>query len=108
VAPASYTWERSSEGARLEFVSDFSLPDLKAGRRGVVRITFDAGFDDPTQSGSGDDEDLKLSDDYKLCVLALASHFYNNREAVGDPGAGAQVAVPMHCQSMLDQLRIYR
>lgn len=105
VSADQYTWERTDDGALVTFEDTFTLPDLKTGRRGVVRVEFDAGFDDPAATGTGDDPDLKLPDQVRLAVLMLAAHYFENREAVSQRQT---FPVLLAAEAMLDQVRVYR
>jgi uncharacterized phiE125 gp8 family phage protein len=107
VDAANYSWERTDEGAVLLLDGSYRYPTLKTGRHGVVRVTFDAGYDQEGATGSGDDPELVLDPRLKTAVLALATYFFENRGAVATDGSQGLV-LPMHCQAMLDQLRIYR
>ena len=105
VSAADYDWERTPEGATITFVDDYSFPDLHATRADRVRVEFTAGFDDPEQSGSGDDPDLRLPERAKIAVLMLTAHWYENREAATfDQSA----AVVLSANDLLDQLKVYR
>lgn len=100
VSDDDYTWERTTEGATVYFRSGFSLPVLRSNRKGVVRVTFDAGFDSPDESGSGDDPALQLPDVMVLAVAQMVAGFFEKRE--GDSGAiGA-------AEKLLDKIRVYR
>lgn len=69
VSTADYSWVLTDEGATITFGEDFDAPTLKSYRKGTVRVTFEAGFDDPAASGSGDDPNFKLP--YLLRVAIL-------------------------------------
>lgn len=105
IADDDWTWERTSDGATIVFGVDFDRPTLEDRRRGAVRISFEAGFDDPAESGSGDDPDLKLPETAKLAVLMLTAHWYENREAVSFQES---FPVVVSANSLLDQMRVYR
>jgi uncharacterized phiE125 gp8 family phage protein len=100
VTEGNYSWERTPEGALITFESDFSKPSLRSNRHGTVRVTFDAGFDDPDSSGSGDDPDLRLPDQLVMAVSQVVAQFYDNRQPNADGLRAAQL--------LLDQVRVYR
>lgn len=105
VDPANYRWARTRDGAHLWFVDGYSLPVVALNRADAVRVTIDAGFDDPALSGSGDDPELTLPARAKHAIILLAAHWFEHREAVD--------VVPMHrtplaMESLLGQLRVYR
>jgi uncharacterized phiE125 gp8 family phage protein len=102
-----YSWDLTPDGAAIHFADTFSAPELRARRSGTVRITFEAGYDDPAASGSGDDPNLQLPELLKICVLMLTSHWYEHREAVSFDESHPVV---LAAQSILDSpgIRIYR
>lgn len=105
VAEASWMWEPTDEGADFWLVSDFDRPSLQEDRRGTVRITFDAGFDDPNDTGSGDDPSLTLPDELVQAVLLMTGHFFENREAVS---AVALHTVELAVDALIHSTRVYR
>jgi uncharacterized phiE125 gp8 family phage protein len=105
VVADDWNWERTSDGAVVVLGEDFDSPTLQDRKKGVVRITFQAGFDDPTQSGSGDDPDLKLPEQAKTAILMLTAHWYEHREAAMGDETYPNV---MAANEILSQLRVYR
>jgi uncharacterized phiE125 gp8 family phage protein len=100
-----YSWERTPEGATITFNDDVTLPDLHATRKGSVRITFEAGYDDPNLTGSGDDPSLAIPETIRQTILMLTSFYYENREAVSKDQLHT---VPMAAEMMLNQNRVFR
>lgn len=105
VSSSDWTWERTFDGATVTFGADFTAPDLQESRRGAVRVEFEAGFDDPALSGSGDDPDLHLPERAVQAVLMLAAHWYANREAADFDETHVTV---MAANALLNQLWIPR
>lgn len=81
VSSADYVVELTAEGASIYFENGFSFPTLST-RPNPVRVIFDAGYDDPEASGSGDEPRLQLPHDLKLAILMLAATFFEYREEV--------------------------
>lgn len=100
VSDDDWSWERTPAGAVVQFASSFSRPTLRSNRKGVVRVLFDAGFDAPDESGSGDDPELELPNSFIMAVQKLVLHFYENRDAGGSDMKAAE--------ALLDQVRVYR
>lgn len=101
---ANWFWERTPEGADLWFVDDYDLPSL-SDRAGAVRVTFDAGYDNPGESGSGDDPELVLDPGLELAVLFLVGSWFEKREHIGAPES---YQVPQTFEYLAAQLRIFR
>ena len=100
VDPANYDWYRTTEGANLCFISTFSHPTVTLDRPDAVRVTFAAGYDDPTAPGA-DPELLPLAK-IKQAMLMLIKHWYDNRGMdTGSPEVRA-------AEALLAQARIYR
>lgn len=102
---ADYSWERTPEGATILFDDGWSAPNLHARRKGAVRITFDAGFDDPAGSGSGDDPALEMPPTLPIAVLMLTGWWYERREAAGPDQTHPTI---MAVEAILAQVRVYR
>jgi uncharacterized phiE125 gp8 family phage protein len=100
VSDADWTWERTPEGATVSLAAGFSRPTLRSNRKGVVRVLFDAGFDTPGESGSGDDPELQLPEQFIMAVAQLVGHFYEKRDAGGDDMKAADC--------LIDQVKVYR
>jgi uncharacterized phiE125 gp8 family phage protein len=105
IDPNLYRWERTDEGAKIEFLSSFIRPSVAAERSDAVQVEFDAGFDDPAATGSGDDPALVLPSRAKQAILLIAAHWYQNRESALQEDL--KIA-PLAAESLLAQLRIYR
>lgn len=101
---ADWYWHRTAEGAEVRFVSTWSSPTLYDRPRSV-RVRFDAGYDDPTASGSGDDPDLVLPENAKMALRFLIAHWYANRESVTTANV---YEVPQTFEYLAQQLRIFR
>jgi uncharacterized phiE125 gp8 family phage protein len=104
VDAANYYVDRTSEGAHLHFVAGFSSPSL-SDRKGAVRYRFSVGFDDPGESGSGDDPTLVLPATAVMAVLFLVGHWYENRESVL---LEQRYEVPDTFRLLSRQLRVFR
>lgn len=98
-----FRWNRTAEGADIFFASGFAFPDLFCDPQ-AVRVQFTAGFDDPAQSGSGDDPELVLPPKAELAVLFLIGTWYENRESVG----AQKYPVPDTLDALLAGLKVFR
>lgn len=105
VDPSFYRWGRTDLGATLEFLPAFVRPIVADDRDDAVQIAFEAGFDDPNATGTGDDPALILPVRVKQAILLIAAHWYANREAVS---SDSLATIPLAAESLLAQLRIYR
>lgn len=102
---SNWTWARTADGAVISFSSDYSLPELVEDQRDRVRVTFTAGFDDPSATGSGDDPAYTLPRQVVVLVLMLTSYWYDQREPVTKDGG---FKLPLAAEAILAQLRVYR
>lgn len=102
---ANWTWTRTAEGARITFKSDYSLPELIEDQRDRVRVTFTAGFDDPSATGSGDDPAYTIPRQADVLIKMLTSYWYEQREPVTKDGG---FKLPLAAEAILAQLRVYR
>lgn len=102
---ANWFWVRTPEGARVRFKSSYSLPTLYEEGDQQVRITFEAGFDDPAESGSGDDPALDLPPTLPIAVLMLTEHFYEHRGIVD---AAEHYPLVTAADELLAKLKVYR
>jgi uncharacterized phiE125 gp8 family phage protein len=102
---ADYRWSLTATGAVVELLSTFTAPAVLTDRADAVRIEFDAGYDVPGVTGSGDNPDLVLPVRIKQIVLMLVSFWLNNRDAVAASGV---MAVPMGAEALMAQVRVYR
>lgn len=100
VAEADYTWQARHDGAEIVFDDDFTEPSLST-RPGAVRVQFDAGYDDPATSGSGDDPNLHLPAQAELAVMMLTAHWFQHR---GDTDADVERAAA----ALIGNLKIFR
>lgn len=90
--------------ARVTMVDGFSQPELSA-RGGQVIVRFDAGYDTPDASGSGDDPALERDPMDVQAVLMLVAHWWLNRSAVG---ATSMETTPQGFEDLVAEQRIYR
>lgn len=97
-------WYRTAAGADVRFVSGFSAPTLYE-RPGSLRVRFDAGYDAPSESGSGDDPELVMDARLEIAVLFLVGTWFERREHVQ---ADQQLEVPETFRFLANQLRIFR
>lgn len=104
VDEANWYWRRTSEGAEIRFKNNYSFPTVYDDDPEPLRVTYSAGYDDPTASGSGDDPNLALPETSRLVVLMLTSHWYEHREAAM---AGETHAVVMGAKAILDSIKVY-
>lgn len=104
VDPSDYDMDRTTEGAEIVFKSGFSKPTVAGGRRGVVRVTFSAGYEDP--GASPIDPDFALPVRARQAVLYLAGHWYAHREAVAVGSIASEV--PLGWERIVAQLRVFR
>jgi hypothetical protein len=107
IAPASYSWQRTPTGADIVFAKDFVFPQLSCQPQ-AVRVAFDAGFDDPLSSGSGEDPMLKLPPQALIAILYLVGHWYEFRESVVVDSRRAPFEIPQTFEYLVAQLKIFR
>lgn len=107
VNSANYSWARTREGADITFAKTFTLPLLSTLPQ-AVRISFDAGFDDPDESGAGDDPELTLPPRAEMAILFLVAHWHSNISPVIADTRAAPYKVPNTFEYLAQQLRIYR
>ncbi|TPM59148.1 hypothetical protein FJ959_09780 [Mesorhizobium sp. B2-2-4] len=92
-------------GARIEFNgSSFARPALSTTTWLPVRVRFSAGYDDPEQSGSGDDPALSQNPMDIQAIFMLAAHWYANRATASDKPI---TSVPAGFEELSDERRIY-
>lgn len=103
VAGANWSWRHTPEGATIRFLNTYSFPTLYVDSKETVRITFDAGFDDPEASGSGDDPNLALPPSAIEAVLLKAELLYDRGAMSGDQAQQIEKAL----SSILGTLRVY-
>lgn len=98
-------WEQElfDDGAVVHFTDAFTRPALRLNRH-AVRVYLSAGFDDPTESGSGIEPRLKLPARAVLAIKAIAAAWFENREAV----LASEAFKNELARDLLAQLRVYR
>lgn len=99
-----YFWERTPEGALLDFVEAFSRPAL-GDRPRALKVRFSVGFDAPDASGSGDEAALAFPATAEMAILFLVGHWHQMRESVS---AANPFVVPQAFEFLAGQLRVYR
>lgn len=99
-----WLWERTTEGAVLWFHKDFTFPTID-NRHQAVRVQFSAGYDDPAQSGSGDDPELVLPPQVELALLFLVGTWFENRESVAKVDTSI---VPQTFDLLIEKLKVFR
>lgn len=104
IDPSNYTWERTPSGAAVTFVQGYTVPVI-SNMPQAVRVSFDAGYDDPSASGSGDDPELKIPPQAEMAILFLVGHWHRTGESVSD---GQTYTVPQTFDYLAAQLRVYR
>ena len=102
ISTNDYDLEGTATGGFIWFRDTFTTPYL-ADAPGAVRVTYNAGFNDPDAS-PGDDS-LNVPNSAKLAVLILTAHWYDNRTPVSDVQS---FEVPMTVQALIDKFRVYR
>lgn len=106
LAAQNWTWDATATGAVVSFVRGWSPPRLASWRPGVIRVQFDAGYDEPDgATGTGEDPALTLPRQAKPAVLILAAHWYENRSPIVE---GSAAELPLSVQGLINQLRIWR
>lgn len=101
---AEWYWHRTAAGAEVRFTDAFTAPRLQRRPQSVI-VRFDAGYDDLSASGSGDDPELVPDKRDEMAILFLVGHWHRHREAVAD---GRAELVPETWSDLADQRRIYR
>ncbi|MBS4048155.1 MAG: head-tail connector protein [Alphaproteobacteria bacterium] len=104
ISTGSWYLTKTPMGGTVRFDADYSQPVLY-DRPGSLIVRFDAGYDSPDVTGSGDPE-LALPSQARSCALLLTAHAFENRAPVV-VGAAAN-ELPFTVQALLNQLRIYR
>lgn len=102
--PGDWWSVETDDGFEVRFTDAFSSPSLSS-RSQSVRVKFEAGYDDPNASGSGDDPMLAQDAIDRLIVLILTAHWYQNREPVSDEATNE---VPFSAKALIDMRRIFR
>ena len=104
LAAADWYQVETGDGLEIRFTDSFASPSL-SDRPQAVRVRFVAGYDDPAESGSGDDPALEQDPLDRLIVTILTAHFYALREPVS---ADAVNSVPFSADALIAMRRIYR
>ena len=87
---ADYQVDVASEPGRIKPAFGLSWPTTRC-QMNAVTVTFDAGYGEPTD----------VPDRAKQLVQLLVSHWYQNREPVGNIGA----EIPLAYQTLLNSLK---
>lgn len=83
VSPDDYELFKSGSGrGDIRFASDYSFPTLLFDPGPAIKIEFVAGYEAAGVTGSGDDPELVLPDQFKIAALMLASHWFDNRGVI--------------------------
>lgn len=102
VAPENYTL--NEDDGTIIFSKSYNYPTLKHTRN-AVRVYFDAGYDPPEQTGSGDDPSLKCPEIARQAILLTLGNWYANREGVTDKSMSE---LPVGIAATLNRIRVYR
>lgn len=101
--PDDWEWIATPDGATVHVTAPWPTT---AARADAIRVEFDAGYDPPGQTGSGDDPAFVLPAQATQCVLLLVGYWFDQRSAVN---VGNIVNdMPLGVAALLAQLRIYR
>jgi uncharacterized phiE125 gp8 family phage protein len=73
----------TSSGIEVRFTDAFSSPSL-SDRPYPVRVRFEAGYDEPGVSGSGDDPELAPVQQDQGVITAMVGWLYDRDEAMSD------------------------
>lgn len=106
VAEANYVLDISAmdAGGVVRFKNDYSFPPLSTDDGYPVRVIFDAGYDTPGASGSGDDPNLVLPE---MAIAAVKL----KTELGYDLGTFSDVAIKQMdaaLASLIAKLKVYR
>jgi len=104
VDAANWSWRMTAEGGIVRFKNNYSFPVLYCEDDLPVRVTFEAGYDDPAASGSGDDPNLALPQRAADAVLLKTELGYEHGGLTEETAKVIQGALG----SLLGQLRVYR
>lgn len=104
VDAANWSWRNSAEGGVVRFKNNYSFPVLSSEDDLPVRVTFEAGYDDPAASGSGDDPNLALPQRAVEAVLLKTELGYDHGGMTEESARVIQSAL----MSLIGQLRVYR
>lgn len=91
VDPASYVFDVDSQP--LKIVPNGSWPSASLARTGAVKVTFTAGWGDPSE----------VPADLRAAILLLISHLHRNREATSDRPLSD---VPFGVSTVFDRYRV--
>lgn len=91
-------------GFRVRMKSGFVQPSLSCSDL-PVRVEFEAGYDNPAESGSGDDPATARNMIDVQAILMLTAHWYRSREIAADVELWD---VPAAFEDLVAERRIYR
>jgi uncharacterized phiE125 gp8 family phage protein len=83
VDPSNWTFVSTSSGGEIWFESGFSLPTLST-RPDPVWVEFQAGYDDPNASGSGDDPELEAVEADQRTISMMVARIHDHDMAIPD------------------------
>lgn len=111
IDPALYRWRRTPAGGEIWLLKAFTRPTVAEERKDAVRITLDAGYDDPVAASSsppmtGGDPELVFPRRFRQAILLLVGHWNENREAVLTGTISSTIEFAL--EALLRQLRIFR
>lgn len=101
---SDWEFQRLPAGGVIHLNEGVSLPSLES-RWNAVQITFTAGFEIGSLTGSGDDPELVLPDGLVGALTLLAGHFFTNRDAVGTE---RMHEVELGADALMTAFRLYR
>lgn len=104
LSASNYSWRNTADGGIVRFNNSIMFPRLTSDAADPVRVIFEAGFDAPQSSGSGDDPNLNLPNRVIEAVLLKTELGYDHGGITEETGKLLQQALA----SVLDQLRVYR
>lgn len=104
VSPSDWYWLPSASGADVYFVDSYAAPQV-AKRPDAVRVTFEAGYDDPNSASEADPR-LVFDERAELAVLSHVGTSYAHRESVVVGSTPADMT-PVY-RALVQQLRIFR
>lgn len=101
---ADYSWRMTAEGASIRFKNTFSFPTLSCEEPEPVRVTFAAGYDDPAETGSGDDPNFDLPQRATAAVLLKTEIDYERAGLTEEQSRVLQSSLG----ALIGQLRVFR
>lgn len=91
VSSTNYELLEDHEGCFVRLIDNYTGPNLYDDRSNSIQITLTAGYG----------EAADVPQPIKNAIMALASHWYEHREAVGD----SMAEMPLHAMSMIEPYR---